>query len=264
MDEGQNPHLTCAICLDIFHVPATTPCGHTFCDKCIGRHWDTQSQADLRCPICSEVFCPRPLLKRNVSLNILAEAARGGGAPRGDHSGGAAQGQCNLHKKPLVYYCKRDKQAVCCECGVSRCNTHEKVLLEKERETQELLLKRKSEEVEKLLEETDRSIGQLTENIDEAKVTLEQTSRWCDNKFSTLMEALTEKHEATNRFEPQNVGALAEAEARLTQLNERAQQLRESRQHIQELHTLPDVQLIQVRASTLRSSFAHVCSAQSL
>ncbi|CAL8282633.1 unnamed protein product [Merluccius merluccius] len=253
----QNPNLTCAICLDPFRVPVTIPCGHTFCERCITLHWDTQSKSDNgpQCPICSEKFLTRPILKRNVSLSVLTEAANSTSSPvrecvSGDGEGATAISLCDLHKKPLVYYCKQDKMAVCCKCGVTKCNFHEKVLLEMERETQELLLKRKSAEVEKLIKENDRSIDELTENIDKAKVTLKQTSIWLDTKFCTLMEALAEKHEATSHFiERQNLGALSQAEERLTQLKDRAKTLKESQHHIETLHNLPDSQLI--KESTL-------------
>ena len=141
----QNPNLTCAICLDPFRVPVTIPCGHTFCERCITLHWDTQSKSDNgpQCPICSEKFLTRPILKRNVSLSVLTEAANSTSSPvrecvSGDGEGATAISLCDLHKKPLVYYCKQDKMAVCCKCGVTKCNFHEKVLLEMERETQEV------------------------------------------------------------------------------------------------------------------------------
>lgn len=251
-----DPNLTCAICLDPFGVPVTIPCGHTFCEGCINLHWDTQSKSDngFQCPICSDKFPTRPILKRNVSLSVLTEAANSASSPARvcvsrEGEGVTATDLCDLHKKPLVYYCKRDNRAVCVKCGVSTCNSHEKVLLETERETQELFLKRKSAEVGKLIKENDRSIDELTENIDKAKVTLKQTSMLLDAKFHTLMESLAEKHEATNHIERQNLGALSQAEARLTELKERAQTLRESQHHIEALHSLPDSQLI--KESTL-------------
>lgn len=145
--ECQNSNLTCAICLERFRIPVTIPCGHTFCQMCITTHWDTKSKSDIgpQCPMCNEKFTSRPILKRNVSLSVLTEAANNTGPScretftRGGE-GAKAMLLCDRHKKPLVYYCKQDKMSVCCECGISGCLDHEKVLLETERENQEVQL----------------------------------------------------------------------------------------------------------------------------
>ncbi|XP_069563590.1 E3 ubiquitin-protein ligase TRIM65 isoform X1 [Brachyistius frenatus] len=248
--ESQNNSLTCIICLDRFLFPVTIPCGHTFCKKCITTHWDTKSQSDIgpQCPICSEKFSARPALKRNVSLSVLTEAAGGTSCrepPARGGDGARATPLCDRHKKPLVYYCKRDKMSVCCECAIAECAGHEKVMLEAERENQELLLERKSTEVAKLAEETQKSINDLAENISQAKVTLEQTSTWVNAKFSALLKILAEKQEAAELFlEEQKEAFVTEAEGRLAELEERSLILRESRGQIAALHDLSDTDLI--------------------
>ena len=147
--DRQNPNLACAICLESFRVPVTIPCGHTFCEKCITLHWDTLSRSaqPAQCSICSHKFPDRPALTRNVSLCFLTEAANSpGGSPGRREPTGSGDGEgatamvCDLHSMPLVYYCKEDKMGVCVKCAVSNCNSHQKVLLETERESQEVLL----------------------------------------------------------------------------------------------------------------------------
>lgn len=250
--DSQNLNLTCAICLERFRTPVTIPCGHTFCQICISKHWDTKSKSDIgpHCPICNEKFDTRPILKRNVSLSVLTEVTNSTGPscrelPLRGNEGARAMLLCDRHKKPLVYYCRLDRTSVCCECGISQCENHEKVLLEAEREHQELLLERKSKEVGKLIEETEKSIKVLAENIDHAKVTLQQTSTWVNVKFSTLMKILAEKQEATELFiEEQQEAAISEAEARLAELEEHSRILRESHGQIAAIHNLSDTELI--------------------
>ncbi|XP_008313058.1 tripartite motif-containing protein 65 [Cynoglossus semilaevis] len=248
--DSSNSNLSCAICLERFRIPVTIPCGHTFCQKCITRHWDTKSKDDIgpQCPICNEKFETRPVLKCNVSLSVLAEATNSKtyreSLTRGVEGTRAIQ-LCDRHKKPLVYYCRQDRMSVCCECGISECEAHEKVLLEAERENQELLLVRKSKEVEKFIGNTQKSINDLAENICQAKVTLQQTSARVSIKFSTLMKILAEKQEATELFISEQIEeAVTEAEARLTELQDQAQRLRESQDQIRALHKLPDDELI--------------------
>lgn len=200
--------------------------------------------------MCNEEFPTRPVLKRNVSLSVLTEAANNTGPScreslmRGTEVARAML-LCDRHKKPLVYFCKQDKMSVCCECGINECGNHERVLLETERENQELLLERKDKEVGKVIEETQKSINDLAENINQARVTLQQTSTWVNAKFSSLMKTLAEKQEATDLFiNEQKEAAINEAEARLTELEEHAQKLKESQEQIAALHTLPDTELI--------------------
>ncbi|KAG7096952.1 hypothetical protein E1B28_004349 [Marasmius oreades] len=42
--------LTCEICFSIFYEPTTTPCGHTFCSRCLHRSLDHSSS----CPLCRQ------------------------------------------------------------------------------------------------------------------------------------------------------------------------------------------------------------------
>ncbi|XP_053269512.1 tripartite motif-containing protein 65 [Pleuronectes platessa] len=252
MMESPNLNLNCAICLERFRIPVTIPCGHTFCKTCITTHWDTKGKANLgpQCPLCSQEFNTRPILKRNVSLSVLTEAANSGGpscreSPMRGHEGVRAMQLCDRHKKPLVYYCRQDKMSVCCECGIAECAAHEKVLLEAERENQEMLLEMKNKEVGKLIEETQNCIKDLTENIEQAKETLEQTSTWANVKFSTLMKILAEKQEATELFiDEQREATITEAEARLAELEEHSQRLKESQDQIAAVNNLTDTELI--------------------
>ncbi|KAL4360599.1 hypothetical protein GQ457_04G033630 [Hibiscus cannabinus] len=45
--------LSCAICLDIMYEPSTTPCGHSFCKKCLRSAAD---KCGKRCPKCRQLI----------------------------------------------------------------------------------------------------------------------------------------------------------------------------------------------------------------
>lgn len=140
--DSQNSDLTCAICLDRFKIPVTIPCGHTFCQTCISTYWENNIESDkYQCPCCKTKFDIKPMLKRNVSMSGLAEAANSitcrESLLRGN-DGVKAMQLCDRHKRPMVYYCKQDRTPVCHECGIFDCKNHDKVLLETERENQEV------------------------------------------------------------------------------------------------------------------------------
>uniref|UniRef100_A0A8C9EP08 RING-type domain-containing protein n=1 Tax=Pavo cristatus TaxID=9049 RepID=A0A8C9EP08_PAVCR len=76
--------LQCSICLELFRVPVTLPCGHNFCERCIDNHRNKQEQTangarrGYTCPEC-RYSCERHLeLKKNVTLSDVVELARGG------------------------------------------------------------------------------------------------------------------------------------------------------------------------------------------
>ncbi|KAM9843353.1 bloodthirsty-related gene family, member 30 [Aulostomus maculatus] len=63
--------LTCSICLDLFNDPVSTPCGHNFCQACIGGYW--ASSAVCTCPLCKRQFEERPQLSINKVFALIAD-----------------------------------------------------------------------------------------------------------------------------------------------------------------------------------------------
>ncbi|KAI2644515.1 E3 ubiquitin-protein ligase TRIM39 [Labeo rohita] len=65
-DLSSEQELTCSICLDLFSEPVSMPCGHNFCQACIGGYWASTSVCT--CPLCKRVFEERPELSINRRL----------------------------------------------------------------------------------------------------------------------------------------------------------------------------------------------------
>ncbi|CAK6982662.1 E3 ubiquitin-protein ligase TRIM21 [Scomber scombrus] len=63
--------LTCSICLDLFSEPVSTPCGHNFCQACIGGYW--ASSPVCTCPLCKHQFDERPQLSVNKVFSLIAD-----------------------------------------------------------------------------------------------------------------------------------------------------------------------------------------------
>lgn len=83
--------LTCSICLDLFTDPVSTPCGHNFCQACIGGYW--ASSTVCTCPLCKRQFDERPMLSINKVFALIADkfkqtryGATGFSAPVGNGS----------------------------------------------------------------------------------------------------------------------------------------------------------------------------------
>ncbi|OCU02812.1 hypothetical protein XELAEV_18008582mg [Xenopus laevis] len=66
--------LSCSICLSIYTDPVSLPCGHNFCQVCIGTTWDIQEGSGAySCPECRAEYQERPALYRNRTLGNIAE-----------------------------------------------------------------------------------------------------------------------------------------------------------------------------------------------
>ncbi|XP_056437258.1 E3 ubiquitin-protein ligase TRIM39-like [Gadus chalcogrammus] len=64
-------NFSCSICLDVFSIPVSTPCGHNFCRTCITKFWD--EQVKYKCPVCNELFNTRPDLRVNILISEMVD-----------------------------------------------------------------------------------------------------------------------------------------------------------------------------------------------
>jgi Lon protease-like protein len=60
----------CVLCLELFCDPVTTPCGHTFCRRCLARALDHSD--DPRCPTCRSVVLVSSAAKTPVNVTLRA------------------------------------------------------------------------------------------------------------------------------------------------------------------------------------------------
>ncbi|XP_008328601.1 bloodthirsty-related gene family, member 30 isoform X2 [Cynoglossus semilaevis] len=135
--------LTCSICLDLFVEPVSTPCGHNFCQACIGGYWASSSVCT--CPLCKHNFDERPLLNVNKVFALISEKyriARYGAAAamaaQPDHGSVTARTTESFRKPDAAassketVWCdvctgiKEPAVSSCLTCTASYCNEHVK------------------------------------------------------------------------------------------------------------------------------------------
>lgn len=202
--------LLCSICLELFRVPVTLPCGHNFCERCINDHRSKQEQtADgaergYKCPQCRS-SCERQLeLKKNVTLSEVVEVAR---ASRvwAESCEVAHVGLCPQHGRPLELYCEDEQRCICCVCSVRQCQRHRRALFGDERSRKQALLERSLEETQREAERMEQALRELEERTQSIKDSSERLQAVILSKFTHLEEALA-------KFQEQMVGKVKQEE----------------------------------------------------
>ncbi|NXF51767.1 TRI65 protein, partial [Oceanites oceanicus] len=241
--------LVCSICLELFRVPVTLPCGHNFCKHCIGDHWHKQERAPAgaqrgyTCPECRRGFEQHPELEKNVTLCSVVELARDGEA-RVSGTGGCevAHGElCPQHGRPLELYCEDERRCICCVCTVQQCQRHRRVLFEEERSKKQALLKESLEKAQEESERIEQAMQELEEQTHSIKDSSEELKSVILSKFTPLRKALEDcQWQTVARIEQEQVAALGHVGENWSLLKDRLDVLGQHKERTQRLLACPD------------------------
>ncbi|XP_053939150.1 tripartite motif-containing protein 65 isoform X2 [Cuculus canorus] len=241
--------LTCSICLEVFRVPVTLPCGHNFCKHCISGHWHkeelvpTRAQRGYSCPQCRRAFKQRPELDKNVTLCSVTELARDGEVQvLGDKRCEVAYSElCLQHRRPLELYCEDERRCVCCICTVQQCQGHQLVLLEEERSKKQALLKESLEKAQEESERMEQEMQKLEEQTHNIKESSEVLKSGLLSKFGLLREALENfQCRTVARIEQEQAAALEHVGENWSLLKDHLDVLGQHRERAQRLLACPD------------------------
>nr|XP_006199595.1 E3 ubiquitin/ISG15 ligase TRIM25-like [Vicugna pacos] len=110
----------CPICLEVFHHPVTTACGHNFCMTCLQGCWDHQATVGetLYCPQCRESFPSRPRLCKNVILEEMVTCFT--------QAKGSSRNLAGPRDVPCDFCSPQKLKSVksCLQCMASLCEKH--------------------------------------------------------------------------------------------------------------------------------------------
>ncbi|XP_042338010.1 zinc finger protein RFP-like [Plectropomus leopardus] len=113
----------CAICLDVFTDPVSTPCGHNFCKNCITECWNIN--VPVQCPICKEIFTTKPELHVNTFISGMVAEFRQSAQQKASSS--SSEQQVSKPGEVPCDVCTETKLKAlksCLVCLTSYCETH--------------------------------------------------------------------------------------------------------------------------------------------
>ncbi|XP_074016400.1 E3 ubiquitin-protein ligase TRIM65 [Numenius arquata] len=241
--------LECSICLELFKVPVTLPCGHNFCKSCISDHWDKQEQVPTgaekgyTCPQCRRGLEQRPFLEKNVTLCSVVELARDGEArvPGTERCEVAPGELCPQHGRPLELYCEEERRCICCICTAQQCQQHRRVLLEEERSKKQALLKESLEKAQEESERIEQVMQKLEEQTRSIKDSSEELKSTILSKFALLKKALEDcQCRTVARIEQEQAAALGRVEEDWSLLKDHLDLLTQHRERAQRLLACPN------------------------
>ncbi|XP_040889153.1 E3 ubiquitin-protein ligase TRIM35-like [Toxotes jaculatrix] len=206
MTSQSEKDLSCPVCHDIFKDPVVLSCSHSFCEGCVKRWW--REKLIKECPVCKTV----PLLSgppRNLALKNLCEGFL---LERDQTSSAGSEPLCSLHSEKLRLFCLDDREPVCVVCRDSKTHNNHRFrpideAAQDHREELQKSLKTLQEKL-KLFEQVKGNCDQTAEHI---KAQAQHTEREIKEQFKKLHHFLQEEEEA-------RITALREEEEQKSQM----------------------------------------------
>ncbi|KAG8431970.1 hypothetical protein GDO86_018519 [Hymenochirus boettgeri] len=232
--------LSCSICTDIYTDPVTLPCGHNYCQGCIGKTWDWQEKMDKdpSCPECRRRYRRRPELERNLRLRNIAERFR---STHPEHHG-IGDRNCSIHNDLLKYYCYVDGVCVCASCGlVGDHRGHKVELLGEASEKKKEKLRNVLDKLTSEREETEKRVQSLQENRREGQERAAGDTETVTALFRDIREQLEalEKRVLSEISRQENEFSLTLTDL-IQQLEIKNNELSRKIHHIEELCSMAD------------------------
>ncbi|XP_042353117.1 nuclear factor 7, brain-like [Plectropomus leopardus] len=202
MSSQSEEDLSCPVCHEVFRDPVVLSCSHSFCKDCLKGWW--RQKPTRECPVCkrrsSKEEPPISLVLKNLCESFLQRRDRR-----------ASEALCSLHSEKLKLFCLDHQQPVCLVCRDSDKHTNhrfkpvDEAALQHKKRLQETL-----KPVKKKLKSLKRVSVKFNETAEHIQVQARRTETQIKEQFRKLHQFLEEEEEA-------RISALREEEERKSQ-----------------------------------------------
>nr|XP_046239745.1 tripartite motif-containing protein 16-like protein [Scatophagus argus] len=220
--------LCCPICSEVLRKPATIPCGHNFCTRCIQDQWDHDEGNDYpcSCPECGHSFPSRPQLIKNTTLADLVRDSekRDPSSDRREVSAQALKRPlswtetgiplCWRHSSSLDVYCCTDEQIICAVCASAEHTGHTIGSVKGERNRKQEELKNILMKSKQILKKHEKKWKNLEKTLQQIQEEARSTENYCESVLASSIDSL-QRHFLSVR---ELIGAQEEAAAAQLQI----------------------------------------------
>ncbi|XP_030584777.1 nuclear factor 7, ovary-like [Archocentrus centrarchus] len=247
MSSQSEKDLCCPVCYDIFRDPIILSCSHSFCKDCLQTWW--RENPVHTCPLCKKTNLledpPCNLVLKNLCEAFLLQ--------RDLKASAESEPLCSLHSEKLRLFCLDHQQPACVVCRDSKAHKNHKfspideAAQDHRKELQESLKPLK--ELKMITEGIKEQFDQTAKHIN---VQAQQTERQIKEQFKKFQQFLHEEEEA-------RIAALREEEEQKSQimkkkiddLNRKTEVLSETIRATQDELRADDVPFLQNYRATL-------------
>ncbi|XP_037637520.1 tripartite motif-containing protein 16-like isoform X2 [Sebastes umbrosus] len=217
--------LVCRVCVQLLRDPATLPCGHNFCLRCIQDRLDRDQRKNrtCSCPQCGHKFPSRPQPIKNTTLAELVrdaeeeeEEEEGDAAaaisekrkhpaasmqalkrpalwscrpgPGGPSSGGRSL--CERHGRPLDIYCCTDQQIICAGCDSTEHTGHTVGSVREERRRKQEELKNMQTKTKQILQKQEKKCENMGKTLEQIQEEARETQDYCESILAGIVDSL--------------------------------------------------------------------------
>ncbi|XP_070759388.1 E3 ubiquitin-protein ligase TRIM35-like [Enoplosus armatus] len=183
--------LSCPVCQDIFKDPVVLSCSHSFCKDCLQRWW--RGKRIQECPVCNKRSSrsdpPRNLVLKNLCETFILE--------RDQRSSAGSETLCSLHSEKLKLFCLDHQQPVCVVCRDSKThNNHRFRPIDEAAQDHREELQNSLKPLQEKLKVFEQVKGNCDQTAEHMKVQARHTERRIKEQFKKLHQFLQEEEEA--------------------------------------------------------------------
>ncbi|XP_076023388.1 tripartite motif-containing protein 16-like [Genypterus blacodes] len=196
--------IKCSICLDIFSVPVTIPCGHSYCMSCINGFWNRGTP--YSCPECRKTFTPRPfLVKNNILADIVEELKK-----TEPQAVKLQKNICPRHNEVMKMFCRTDQQCICVSCFVDEHKGHNTVLAAAEVNERQRMIQQRIHDTEKVMKVLQQEVEFINFSADKAVRDRGEIFRQCIALLEIRSSEVKEQIRSQQKTEVSRVAELHE------------------------------------------------------